>query len=64
MEKAKTKGVNFHLPIDSITADNFDANANTGSAPSDAIPSGWMGLDIGPQSCAETKRLTVTRPVV
>lgn len=44
--KAKAKGVNLLLPIDSITADKFDAAANTSSANSNAIPDGWMGLDI------------------
>jgi phosphoglycerate kinase len=44
--KAKAKGVNLLLPVDSITADKFDAAANTSSANSNAIPDGWMGLDI------------------
>jgi phosphoglycerate kinase len=50
IQKAKAKGVELHLPIDSITADKFDANANTGVALNTAIPNGWMGLDIGPQA--------------
>lgn len=44
--KAKAKGVSLLLPVDSITADKFDAAANTSSANSNAIPDGWMGLDI------------------
>lgn len=48
--KAKAKGVELHLPIDSVTADKFDAAANTGLAANNAIPDGWMGLDIGPQA--------------
>ena len=47
LKKAEAKGVNIHLPVDSIIADKFDAAANTSSAPSDNIPDGWMGLDIG-----------------
>lgn len=50
LEKAKAKGVSIHLPEDSILADKFDAEANTSHAPSDAIPAGWMGLDIGPKA--------------
>ena len=50
LETAKSKGVNIHLPIDSIAADKFDANANTKETPSDAIPEGWMGLDIGSEA--------------
>jgi len=45
--KAAAKGVCIHLPSDSIIADNFAADANTSSAPSNSIPDGWMGLDIG-----------------
>jgi phosphoglycerate kinase len=44
--KAKAKGVNLLLPADSVVADKFDAAANTQTADSNAIPAGWMGLDI------------------
>lgn len=50
IQKAKAKGVELHLPIDSVIADKFDANANTDKANNNAIPNGWMGLDIGPQA--------------
>jgi phosphoglycerate kinase len=50
LEKAKQKNVSIHLPEDSVIADKFDANANTNTCPSDAIPDGWMGLDIGPKA--------------
>jgi len=50
--KAKEKGVELHLPIDSIVADRFDAQANTDVANNHAIREGWMGLDIGPQAQA------------
>lgn len=50
IQKAKAKGVELHLPIDSIVADKFDANANTKMANNNAIETGWMGLDIGPQA--------------
>ncbi len=50
IQKAKSKGVELHLPIDSVIADKFDANANTDTANNNAIPTGWMGLDIGPQA--------------
>ncbi|HYG03767.1 MAG TPA: phosphoglycerate kinase [Chryseosolibacter sp.] len=50
IQKAKSKGVELHLPIDSVIADKFDANANTDIANNNAIPAGWMGLDIGPQA--------------
>ena len=50
IQKAKAKGVELHLPMDSVIADKFDANANTKVATNLAIPDGWMGLDIGPQA--------------
>ena len=50
IKKAKAKGVELHLPIDSIIADNFDNTANTEVANNNSIKDGWMGLDIGPQA--------------
>jgi phosphoglycerate kinase len=47
LQKATAKGVSIHLPEDSIIADKFAADAATKVSPSDAIPDGWMGLDIG-----------------
>jgi len=50
LEQAKQKNVSIHLPEDSVIADKFAADANTNTCPSDAIPDGWMGLDIGPKA--------------
>lgn len=50
IKKAKAKGVELHLPIDSIIADKFDNAANTEIANNNSIKEGWMGLDIGPQA--------------
>lgn len=50
LEKAKSKGVSIHLPIDAKIADKFDNAANTQYADINNIPDGWMGLDIGPKS--------------
>lgn len=47
LKKAEDKGVSIHLPSDSVIADAFSATANTSTAPSNNIPDGWMGLDIG-----------------
>lgn len=52
IQKAKAKGVELHLPIDSVIADKFDNSANTEVANNNAIKDGWMGLDIGPQASA------------
>ncbi|MFN7328361.1 MAG: phosphoglycerate kinase, partial [Bacteroidota bacterium] len=50
IQKAKSKGVELHLPIDSVVADKFDANANTAISNNTSIADGWMGLDIVPQA--------------
>ncbi len=50
MNKATEKGVNIHLPSDTIVADKFDAAANTQEQKIDQIEDGWMGLDIGKES--------------
>ena len=51
LKKAEEKGVNIHLPSDSIIADKFAADAEISSALSNTIPDGWMGLDIGALAC-------------
>jgi phosphoglycerate kinase len=38
------------LPSDVVAAASFDADAETTVAPYDAVPDGWLGLDIGPQT--------------
>ncbi|KAF8477181.1 phosphoglycerate kinase [Kalaharituber pfeilii] len=51
MEKAKKNGVEIVLPVDYITADKFNANAQVGHATDeDGIPDRWMGLDCGEES--------------
>ncbi|HMP13341.1 MAG TPA: phosphoglycerate kinase [Saprospiraceae bacterium] len=50
LEKARSKGVTLLLPQDSRIADNFANDANIQTTPSNAIPDGWMGLDIGEQA--------------
>jgi phosphoglycerate kinase len=50
LEKAKAKGTEVFLPMDSVCADNFSADANAENHETKAIPEGWMGLDIGPNS--------------
>src|SRR5690606_2776008 len=58
IKKAKAKGVELLLPIDSVIADKFAADANTDIANNTSIKDGWMGLDIGPQAI-EVFRKTV-----
>ncbi len=46
IEKAKEKNVNLYLPVDSLNADKFENDANTGVSDIDAVPGDWLGLDI------------------
>ncbi|WP_043930312.1 phosphoglycerate kinase [Bacillus sp. EB01] len=55
IEKAKEKGVSFHMPVDAVIADGFSPDANTQVVDIDKIPSDWEALDIGPKT-AETYR--------
>lgn len=52
LANAKAKGVGLVLPSDVMLADRFAADADTRIAHAEAIPSGWMGLDIGPEARA------------
>ncbi|AEY66864.1 triose-phosphate isomerase [Clostridium sp. BNL1100] len=47
MEKAEAKGVNMMLPIGSMVAQEFKNDTEIKYVPSDAMPDGWMGMDIG-----------------
>jgi phosphoglycerate kinase len=53
LKKASEKNVCIHLPSDSVIADKFDASANDSTSPSNNIPDGWMGLDIGENACEQ-----------
>ncbi|PWM26254.1 MAG: phosphoglycerate kinase [Oscillospiraceae bacterium] len=48
--QAKEKGVTLLLPVDNVVSDAFSADAATQVVSSDAIPDGWMGMDIGPKT--------------
>ena len=52
MNSAREKGVEIHLPSDVVAADRFAPDAKTLVVASNAIPKGWMGLDIGPETIA------------
>lgn len=54
---AKEKGVNIHLPSDSVVADRFAADAQTQNQASHTISDGWMGLDIGTQACEDFEKV-------
>ncbi|XP_008776889.2 phosphoglycerate kinase, cytosolic-like [Phoenix dactylifera] len=65
LKKAKSKGVSLMLPADVVIADKFAADANSKVVPSTAIPDGWMGLDIGPDSVKSfSDALETTKTVI
>ncbi len=53
LAKAIAKNVKICLPVDSIVADKFAADANTKEVDNHHIETGWMGLDIGSKAIAE-----------
>ncbi|NMA35033.1 MAG: triose-phosphate isomerase [Clostridiaceae bacterium] len=50
MEKAEKKGVQLMLPIGSIVGKEFKPDTEYKYVPSDDMPDGWMGMDIGSQT--------------
>ena len=50
LKQAKEKGVEVHIPVDVIAADDFSNDANTQTLDINAIPDGWEGVDAGPKS--------------
>lgn len=57
LKLAKEKGVQVHIPVDVIAADDFSNNANTQVVDVTAIPDGWQGLDAGPKSLENFKKV-------
>ncbi|TDW50259.1 phosphoglycerate kinase [Flavobacterium sp. 270] len=54
---AKEKGVQIHIPVDVVAADDFSNTANTQVVDVTAIPDGWQGLDAGPKSLENFKKV-------
>lgn len=50
VQKAASKGVRLHFPVDSVIADGFANDAHTQIVSRGEIPNGWQGLDIGPET--------------
>ena len=64
MEQAKERGVQLLMPVDVVVADRFAADAEKKTVAIDAIPDGWMALDIGPKSVEEFQRVIVASKTV
>ena len=50
IDKAKSKGVNLLLPVDTVIADAFEGYTEIKTCKAGQIPDGWQGLDIGPET--------------
>lgn len=50
LKKAQEKGVQIHLPVDTVAADHFAADAEPVLFDEGQIPDNMMGLDIGPKT--------------
>ena len=54
---AKEKGVQIHIPVDVVAGDDFSNTANTQVVDVREIPDGWEGLDAGPKSLENFKKV-------
>ena len=50
IDKAKSKGVNLLLPVDTVIADAFEGYTEIKTCKAGQVPDGWQGLDIGPET--------------
>lgn len=57
MDKAKTKGVDLYIPVDTLAADGFSNDAASQLVRINEIPDGWMGLDVGPETMTDCAKI-------
>ncbi len=57
LQKAKEKKVQIHIPVDVVAADAFSNDANTKVVDVREIPDGWQGLDAGPKSLENFRKV-------
>ncbi len=57
MAKAKDLGVNLVLPVDVVVGKEFSNDTERKAVDVDAIPADWMGMDIGPKTIEEFKKV-------
>ena len=50
LAKAKEKGVNVYLSVQTVVGNEFSNDSATQTVPADQIPDGWEGMDAGPKS--------------
>lgn len=57
LEKAKKLGVEIHLAKDALCGREFKNDTPTRVFPSNDIPDDWEGMDIGPETAADFKKV-------
>jgi len=57
LKQAKEKGVQIHIPVDVVAANDFSNTADTQIVDVKEIPDGWQGLDAGPKSLANFEKV-------
>lgn len=57
LHKAKLKNVHIHIPVDVVAANAFSNDADTQIVDVREIPDGWQGLDAGPKSLENFKKI-------
>ena len=57
LKQAKNKGVEVHIPVDVLAANDFANDADTKVVDVDKIPEGWQGLDAGPKTLENFKEV-------
>lgn len=64
LEKAKTKNVQIHIPVDVVAADTFSNDANTQITEANNIPEGWQGLDVGPKTLEQFNKVIMDSKII
>ena len=59
LDKANSKGVNIYLPVDTVISDSFSNDAKRDIVEAGTIPDNWEGLDIGPDTIANFKKIVL-----
>lgn len=57
LKQAEEKGVQVHIPVDVLAADDFSNDAETKVVDVNEIPDGWQGLDAGPKTLENFKNV-------
>ena len=64
LHKAKEKNVHIHIPVDVVAANAFSNDAQTQIVDVNAIPDGWQGLDAGPKSLENFKKVILASKTI